>query len=281
MTDPVTTPRARRAAIPRGVWALGFVSLFMDTSSEMIHALFPIYLTTVLGADMMTVGLIEGVAEAAAALTRLFSGALSDRLGKRKLLTALGYGLAALTKPVFPLATAIEWIVAARVVDRIAKGIRGAPRDALVADLTTPDQRQAAYGLRQSLDTIGAFLGPIIALVLMLAWQFGIRAIFWIAVIPAAIAAALVLFAVADAPSTAAIRTAAWPIQRRDLGRLPRPFWAVVTVAVLMTLARFSEAFLILRAQKSRPCHRPGSVGACGDEHRLRAERLSGGVAGG
>lgn len=236
-------------AIPRGVWILGLVSLFMDTSSEMIHALLPVYLTTVLGAGMMTVGLIEGGAEATAALTKLFSGALSDRLGKRKLLAALGYGLAGLTKPVFPLANSIEWIVAARVIDRLGKGIRGAPRDALVADLTPPGQREAAYGLRQSLDTIGAFLGPMIALVLMFAWRVEIRTVFWIAVVPAGIATALVVLAVRDAPSGAAGKRVTWPIRRKDFGRLSSPFWAVVTVAVLMTLARFSEAFLILRAQ--------------------------------
>ncbi len=238
-----------RANLSRGVWVLGLVSLFMDTSSEMIHALLPVYLTTVLGAGMMTLGLIEGVAEAVAALTKLFAGALSDWLGKRKLLTALGYGLAGLTKPVFPLAPSVGWVVAARVVDRLGKGIRGAPRDALLADLTTPEQYQAAYGLRQSLDTAGAFLGPMIALALMLAWRVEIRTVFWFAVLPAMIATALVVFAVTDAPAAPTARRVSWPIRRRHLARLSRPFWAVLLVAVLMTLARFSEAFLILRVQ--------------------------------
>ena len=140
-----------------GVWVLGFVSMLMDVSSEMIHALLPIYLVTVLGASMVTVGVIEGIAEATASITKIFSGALSDRLGKRKWLAAAGYGLAAFTKPVFPLAPTIAWLVAARFVDRIGKGIRGAPRDALVADLSPADLRGASFGLRQSLDTVGAF----------------------------------------------------------------------------------------------------------------------------
>lgn len=238
-----------RLSLPRGVWMLGLVSLFMDTSSEMIHALLPVYLTTVLGAGMMTLGVIEGVAEAVAALTKLFAGALSDWLGKRKLLTALGYGLAGLSKPVFPLAPSIGWIVGARIVDRLGKGIRGAPRDALLADLTPPEQYQAAYGLRQSLDTAGAFLGPLIALALMLAWRVEIRTVFWIAVFPAMIATALVVFAVTDTPPAHMVKRVNWPIQRQDLARLSRPFWTVLLIAVLMTLARFSEAFLILRVQ--------------------------------
>lgn len=245
----MTAASKNGTTIPRGVWILGLVSLFMDTSSEMIHALLPVYLTTVLGGGMMTVGLIEGGAEATAALTKLFSGALSDWLGKRKLLTAIGYGLAGLTKPVFPLANSIGWIVAARLIDRLGKGIRGAPRDALIADLTPPGQREAAYGLRQSLDTIGAFLGPMIALILMFAWHVEIRTVFWVAVLPAGIATALVVLAVRDVPPGAAGKRVAWPIRPKDIARLPWPFWAVVIVAILMTLARFSEAFLILRAQ--------------------------------
>src|SRR5467141_4210833 len=132
---------SRLREIPPGVWALGFVSMLMDISSEIIHALLPVYLVTVLGSSMVPVGFSEGIAEATASITKIFSGALSDWLGKRKLLAAMGYGLAAFTKPVFPLAPTVGWLVAARFVDRIGKGIRGAPRDALIADLTPAPQR--------------------------------------------------------------------------------------------------------------------------------------------
>ncbi|WIG53852.1 MAG: putative MFS-type transporter [Afipia sp.] len=159
MANHVLPPSIGLRALPRGIWTLGFVSMFMDISSEMIHALLPVYLVTVLRASTLTVGLIEGLAEATAMITKVFSGALSDWLGRRKLLAAIGYGLSAVTKPIFPLATTIEWVVAARFLDRVGKGVRGAPRDALVADLAPARLRGASFGLRQSLDTIGAFLG--------------------------------------------------------------------------------------------------------------------------
>ena len=184
MTKPIQS-LLRWREIPAGVWALGIVSLLMDLSSEMIHALLPLYLVTVLGMSALTVGVIEGIAEATATIVRIFSGALSDRLGKRKLLAAAGYGLAALTRPVFPLATSVGWLVAARVLDRVGKGIRGAPRDALIADLAPPDLRGASFGLRQSLDTIGASLGPLLAIALMLLLANNFTAVFWIAAIPA------------------------------------------------------------------------------------------------
>src|SRR5512145_349423 len=173
--------------LPRGVIALGLVSLCMDLSSEMIHSLLPVFLVTTLGASALAVGLIEGVAEATAAIVKVFSGALSDWLGRRKPLVLLGYGLAALTKPLFPLAQGIGAIVTARFVDRIGKGIRGAPRDALIADLTPPERRGAAYGLRQSMDTVGAFAGPLVAMALMVASNDNFRLVFWVAVIPAAL----------------------------------------------------------------------------------------------
>lgn len=153
--------------IPTGIWILGFVSMLMDISSEMIHSLLPIYLISVLGTSTLTVGVIEGIAEATAAITKVFSGVLSDWLGKRKLLVAIGYGLAAFTKPVFPLASTIGWLISARFIDRIGKGIRGAPRDALIADMAPAHLRGASFGLRQSLDTIGAFVGPSLAILLM------------------------------------------------------------------------------------------------------------------
>lgn len=235
--------------IPGSVWALGLVSLFMDLSSEMIHALLPLYLVTVLGASALTVGFIEGIAEATASITKIFSGALSDYLGKRKLLAVLGYGLAAFTKPVFPLASSIAWLTAARFVDRIGKGIRGAPRDALVADLTPADLRGTAYGLRQSLDTIGAVLGPLAAIIFMAAFANNFTTVFWIAVIPAFISVAIIVFVVREperAPNARAVRS---PFSRSELARLDIRYWMVVGVSAIFTLARFSEAFLLLRAQ--------------------------------
>lgn len=236
-------------AIPRGVWALGLVSLFMDVSSEMIHALLPIYLVTVLGTSTLTVGLIEGIAEATAAITKVFSGALSDWLGKRKLLAVIGYGLAAFTKPIFPLASSLGWLVAARFIDRVGKGIRGAPRDALVADIAPPHLRGASFGLRQSLDTIGAFVGPLLAIGLMVLTANSFTTVFWIAVIPAFIAFALIAFAVSEPDRPAGLRKVKFPLHREEIGKLPAAFWFVVAVASVFTLARFSEAFLVLKAQ--------------------------------
>jgi MFS family permease len=235
--------------VPPSIWVLGFVSMLMDISSEMIHALLPIYLVTVLGASMVTVGVIEGIAEAAASITKIFSGALSDWLGKRKWLAAIGYGLAALTRPVFPLAPTVGWLVAARFVDRIGKGIRGAPRDALVADLSPPELRGASFGLRQSLDTIGAFLGPLLAIALMWWTSDNFKAVFWFAVIPALLALALIVFAVREPKRSPELRAVRNPISPAEIRNLGAPYWWVVAVATVFTLARFSEAFLVLRAQ--------------------------------
>src|SRR5437879_4340921 len=242
-------PGHSRARIPPGVWILGFVSMLMDVSSEMIHALLPIYLVSVLGASMVTVGVIEGIAEATASITKIFSGALSDWLGKRKWLAAAGYGLAAFTKPVFPLAPTIGWLVAARFVDRIGKGIRGAPRDALVADHSPPDLRGASFGLRQSLDTIGAFTGPLLAIALMWWTSDNFKAVFWVAVVPAFLALALIVFAVREPDRQGELRTVRNPVSLAEIQNLGPAFWWVVAVASVFTLARFSEAFLILRAQ--------------------------------
>ncbi|WP_245853634.1 MFS transporter [Maliponia aquimaris] len=235
--------------MPAGIWALGLVSMLMDVSSEMIHALLPVYLTVGLGATALAVGVIEGIAEATAAITKVFSGALSDRLGRRKELAALGYGLAALTKPVFPLAPSLGWLVAARFIDRVGKGIRGAPRDALVADLAPPGLRGAAFGLRQSLDTFGAFLGPLAAIGLMWAFANDFQSVFWVAVGPAFLALALILFAVHEPPRPEGLRRVRNPLARAELRLLGRTYWMVAAVATLFTLARFSEAFLILRAE--------------------------------
>jgi MFS family permease len=235
--------------IPGSVWILGLVSMFMDVSSEMIHALLPLYLVTVLGVSALTVGFIEGIAEATASITKIFSGALSDYLGRRKWLAAFGYGLAAVTKPVFPLASGIGWLTAARFVDRVGKGIRGAPRDALIADLTPANLRGSAYGLRQSLDTIGAMLGPLLAIIFMAAFANDFTAVFWIAVIPAFISVAFIIFGVHEPERRHGLREVRAPLSRRELGRLSRIYWMIVGVAAIFTLARFSEAFLLLRAQ--------------------------------
>lgn len=242
-----TSPSLRD--IPPGIWALGFVSLLMDISSELIHALLPVYLVTVMGASMVTVGMIEGVAEATASIVKIFSGAISDWLGKRKLLAAVGYGLAAFTKPVFPLAASISWLVAARFVDRIGKGIRGAPRDALVADIAPAHLRGASFGLRQSLDTFGAFVGPLMAIGLMWLTANNFQAVFWVAVIPAFMAFALLLFAVREPERPAGLRKVRFPLSLSELKRMSSAYWLVVGIATVFTLARFSEAFLVLRAQ--------------------------------
>ncbi|RFC63839.1 MFS transporter [Mesorhizobium denitrificans] len=238
-----------RQGIPAGIWALGFVSMLMDISSEMIHALLPVYMVTVLGTSALAVGVIEGVAEGTASVTKVFSGALSDWLAKRKFLAVLGYGLAALTKPIFPLAFSIEWLIAARFIDRIGKGIRGAPRDALVAELAPPHLRGASYGLRQSLDTIGAFLGPLFAIGLMWLTVDHFQTVFWIAVIPAFLSVALILVAVKEPERPREQRRVRMPLHRDELRRLGATYWWIVAVAAVFTLARFSEAFLILRAQ--------------------------------
>jgi len=259
-------PRATALArIPRGVWALGVVSLFMDVSSEMIHALLPVFLVSVLGASVTAVGFLEGTAEAIASITKVFSGTLSDWLGKRKLLVVLGYGLAACTKPLFALAPTTAWVFGARFADRVGKGIRGAPRDALIADLTPPDLRGASFGLRQTLDTVGAFAGPLLAMALMAATHDAFRAVFWVAVIPAAAAVLCLLVFVREPQRTqpaaaraplrapgAPLRTAAAPKRiaaapLRTARALGSAFWWLAFVAGLFTLARFSEAFLILK----------------------------------
>jgi len=247
---PTPAPRGARA-VPRSVWALGFVSMFMDISSEMIHALLPLYMVAVLGTSVLAVGLIEGLAEATASIVKVFSGALSDRFGKRKLLAVVGYGLAALTKPVFPLGTGLEWLVGARLVDRIGKGIRGAPRDALVADVTPPELRGTAYGLRQTLDTIGAFTGPLLAIALMWWTADNYRLVFWFAVLPAFVAVAVLVFCVREPKLPTQERPRKLPLRRSDLVGLGAAYWWVVGIGLVFTLARFSEAFLILRAESA------------------------------
>lgn len=236
--------------IPTSIWVLGFVSLLMDISSEMIHSLLPLFMVTTLGASAFAVGLIEGLAESTALIIKVFSGALSDYLGKRKGLALFGYALGALTKPLFALAPTIGVALTARLLDRVGKGIRGAPRDALVADIAPAHLRGAAFGLRQSLDTVGAFLGPLLAVGLMLLWANDFRAVFWVAVIPGMMAVALLLFGVSE-PGRHKDEKRSNPIRRENLKRLNGSYWWVVGIGAVFTLARFSEAFLVLRAQQS------------------------------
>ncbi len=243
-------PEATGNRIPAGVWVLGFVSLLMDVSSEMIHSLLPLFMATTLGMSVSLIGLIEGLAEATALIVKVFSGALSDYLGKRKGLALLGYGLGALTKPLFAIAPTAGVVLTARLLDRVGKGVRGAPRDALVADITPPHLRGAAFGLRQSLDTVGAFLGPMLAVGLMLLWANDFRAVFWVAVIPGMLAVALLLFGLREPETPASTARRSNPIRRANLIRLGPAYWRVVVIGAVFTLARFSEAFLVLRAQQ-------------------------------
>ncbi|MDP1942998.1 MFS transporter [Rhodoferax sp.] len=245
------TPSPVPARLPGAIWALGFVSLLMDISSEMIHSLLPVFMVTVLGTSMWAVGLIEGVAEATALIVKVFSGVLSDYWRKRKLLALLGYGLGAASKPLFALASTTGMVLTARLIDRVGKGIRGAPRDALVADLAPPGMRGAAFGLRQSLDTVGAFVGPLLAVGLMLLWANDFRAIFWVAVIPAFLAVALLLVGVKEPVPHADTAKRRNPISKVELRRLSAPYWRVVLIGAIFTLARFSEAFLVLRAMQT------------------------------
>ena len=242
-------PAAPPSRLPASIWALGGVSLLMDVSSELIHSLLPVFMVTTLGLSVLTVGLIEGFAEATALIVKVFSGVLSDYLGRRKPLAILGYGLGALSKPLFALASTAGLVLAARLLDRVGKGIRGAPRDAMVADLAPPAMRGAAFGLRQALDTVGAFLGPVLAIGLMLLWANDFRAVFWVAVIPAMLSVALLVFGVRE-PAPAGAARSGNPIRRENLRRLGRVYWWVVAIGAVFTLARFSEAFLVLRAQQ-------------------------------
>ncbi len=244
--DPVRTPHQR---LPGAIWALGFVSMLMDISSELVHSLLPVFMASVLGASMAAIGVIEGIAEGAASFMKVFSGWLSDRVGKRKALAVAGYALSAATKPAFPLASSLGWVLAARFADRVGKGIRGVPRDALVADLAPPSLRGAAYGLRQALDSVGAFLGPLLAIGLMIGFANDIKAVLWAAVVPAAGAVALLVAAVREPASAGHGAGSGRRPVFQGIGRLPARYWLVVALGAVFSLARFSEAFVILRAR--------------------------------
>lgn len=255
MTAESSSPRAPAAVrgsyrqLPRDIWALGFVSMFMDVSSELIHSLLPIFMLTLLGASVATIGVLEGLAEATAAVTKVFSGAISDYFRKRKALAVAGYALSALTKPIFPLATTVGWVFAARMADRVGKGIRGAPRDALVAEIAPVEIRGAAFGLRQALDSVGAFLGPLLALGLMVWLANDIKTVLWVAVVPAFLSVLLLLLGVQEPETSGDVARAKKRLTWSDLKHLSRRYWLVVGLGAVFTLARFSEAFLILRAQ--------------------------------
>jgi len=241
--------RANSTPIPKGIWALGFVSLLADISSEMVHVLLPLFMVTALGASALMIGLMEGAAEATALIVKVFSGTLSDYFGRRKPLAVAGYALGACAKPLFAIAQTTGMVLFARIVDRTGKGIRGAPRDALIADIAPANVRGAAFGLRQSLDTVGAFVGPLIAIGLMLAWSNDFRAVFWFAVIPGALAVALLVVGVRE-PERQPRQVRTNPLRRENLRRLSRAYWWVVAIGAVFTLARFSEAFLVLKAHE-------------------------------
>ena len=248
--DDVPNKSIGSTKLPAGIWALGFVSLLADISSEMVHSLLPLFMVSALGASAFMVGLVEGLAEATALIVKVFSGVLSDFVGRRKPLAVAGYALGACSKPLFAMAQTTGMVLTARLLDRVGKGVRGAPRDALVADLAPPHLRGAAFGLRQSLDSVGAFIGPLLAVALMLAWSNDFVAVFWVAVIPAALSVALLVVGVREpAPATSAKRTN--PLRRDNLRQLGRAYWWVVAVGAVFTLARFSEAFLVLKAQQT------------------------------
>src|SRR6516165_6192737 len=237
-------------AVPRSIVALGFVSLFMDISSEIIHSLLPVFLVAVLGASALSVGFIEGIAEATSQVTKLFAGAISDWIGKRKPLILAGYGLAALTKPLFPIASGVGVVMVARFLDRIGKGIRGAPRDALIGDVTHVELRGTAFGLRQAMDTVGAFIGPLLAILLMAVSSDNFRLVFWVAVLPAVIAVLLILYAVQEPNVPHVAERRPFPMQRAELARLDGAYWWLIGIATSLTFGRFSEAFLLLAAKQ-------------------------------
>ena len=247
--EPISSNKGFYRKLPKGIWALGFVSMFMDASSELVHSLLPIFMATTLGASVVTIGIVEGFAEAAAAVTKVFSGVISDYFRKRKFLAVVGYGLAAITKPIFPLATSIGWVFGARFVDRIGKGIRGAPRDALVAEIAPAQLRGAAYGLRQALDSVGAFVGPLLAVAFMIWLANDIKAVLWVAVPPAFIAVFLLIVVVREPESLNHADAHRNLLTFNNAKRLRLRYWVVVGLGAVFSLARFSEAFLILRAQ--------------------------------
>ncbi len=242
----MTKASNKSGQIPAGIWVLGFVSMLMDISSEMIHSLLPLFMVTTLGTSVFIIGIIEGLAQSTALIVKVFSGILSDYIGKRKGLAVIGYAMGAFSKPLFAVASSAGLVLTARLLDRIGKGVRGAPRDALVADIAPPHLRGAAFGLRQALDTVGAFLGPLLAVGLMLLWANDFRAVFWVAVIPGILSVTLLLFGIRE-PERSKSEKRINPIHRVNLKHLNTSYWWVVAIGAIFMLARFSEAFLVLR----------------------------------
>ena len=241
----MSTRVSGRPPIPRNVWILGFISLFMDLSSEIYHALLPAFITIALGLPATALGAIDGIAEATANFSKLFSGRFSDRSLKRKPWVMAGYGIAAVSKPLFPLAASAPAVMTARFFDRIGKGIRGAPRDAMLADESPPEIRGRAFGLRQTLDTIGALAAPLVAIGLMALFAGNIRSVFWIAIIPAAISFLLAALALREPEQhLAPLKRSPFFAGFRDLNKDTK---RLLQVGFLFTLARFSESFLILK----------------------------------
>jgi len=239
---------ATNRKLPRSIWALGFVSLFMDTSSEIVHGLLPVFLVSVLGASVTSIGILEGLAEAAVLVMKVFSGPISDLMARRKPLVVLGYSMGALSKPLFALAGSVPVVYGARLFDRVGKGIRGAPRDALVADIAPPELRGRAFGLRQSLDTVGAFLGPLLAIFLMQVTNGNYRTVFWLATIPGLLCVGTLLFGVEE-EEKGQKQEVNRRIHIQEIKMFPVSFWFVVGAGAIFQLAKFSEAFLILRAK--------------------------------
>jgi len=243
----ITNIKKQLQAVPQGVWALGFVSMFMDISSDFINSLLPLYMSSVLGASVIFIGLIEGIAEALVLITKIFSGVLSDFIKKRKILTVFGYGLSACSKLIFPLASSLGLVVVARIIDRLGKGVREAPRDALMGELAPASIRGMCFGLRQSLDNVGAFIGPSLALIVMLLFVNNFRSLFWIAVIPAFLSVIFLIIGV-DEPKKDGWKSQPTKLSLKEIGNLSPRYWLVVAIATALMFARFSQAFLILRA---------------------------------
>ncbi len=244
---PSVQSKKRLKNIHRNVWILGLVSLFTDFGTKAIQSILPLFLVSVLGANVSIIGLIEGIAESTASILKLFSGALSDYWGRRKELAILGYGLSTAIIPLFALANSPLWVLVARFGDRLGKGIRVAPRNALVADVTPIEQRGAAYGLRQTLDTIGAFSGPLVATIILLISGQNFRLVFWVALVSGIISVCLLVKGIRETPSSKEKRSKL--IQWDTFQQLGRNYWVLVLAATLFNLGHFSDAFLLLKAQ--------------------------------
>jgi MFS family permease len=232
--------------LSRNVWVAGWVSFFMDVSSEMVYPLVPLFLSSTLGVSKSVVGLIEGIAEATASLLKLFSGVIADRFGKNKLLMGFGYGISTASRPILALASGWGMVFLARFTDRAGKGIRTAPRDAIIAASTPPGQLGLAFGFHRALDTAGAVVGPAVALAILAVWAADFRLVFWLSVVPGVLAVALIVwFIEADGRVRPAQAALAWSLRGFD-----DRFWEFLLVIGLFSLGNSSNAFLILKAEQ-------------------------------